>query len=306
MGIALLKNEEYFTFWSIASAVEFCDEFIVVDNESTDRTPEKVEVLRAIFPRITVHRAADPNTSHRYVEEFAGKDVWVFGVDGDEVYDPEGLARLRPRILGGEFDAWWRLDGHMLHAASVDLDGGTADGFSTPSSPSGTKLFNFRALESWREPARERLHGHSMQFRRGWSGDDILRLFERAPWDGCDLRCLHLCFFPRTSIDDLAPAHRPNPSDLRARGIRKAHTLLKNFLARPFSRDATYKTRRYRRGPLVTADISAFGRPGRWSDRDPQAEIVEAILSGTPEVDASEVGRADGPGRRGRSRGMGG
>ncbi|TVR54317.1 MAG: hypothetical protein EA421_08805 [Gemmatimonadales bacterium] len=280
VGIALLRNEEYFTTWSIASAVEFCHEFLVVENRSTDGTLEKVEALRNRFPRITLHQVEDPNRSHRYIEEYAGQDVWVFGVDGDEIYDREGLARLRPRILEGEFDAWWRMDGHMLHATRLDLERGRGTGYATPATPSVTKLFNFGALTSWKEPNRERLHGHNMEFRKGWSRKHVLHRYRKESWDSTDFRALHLCFFPRTSVDRVDPTRRPNPSELRVGRLGKAHNFLKNFLANPFSRDASYKTRRYRRGELVERDVSAFGRPGAWRDLDPQADGVEAILGG--------------------------
>jgi glycosyltransferase involved in cell wall biosynthesis len=281
VGIALLRNEEYFTTWSIANALGFCDEFLVVENQSTDGTLGRVEALRDRFPRITLHQVDDPNRSHRYIEEYAGQDTWVFGVDGDEIYDPGGLARLRPRILEGEFDAWWRIDGHMLHATRLDLEGGRGMGFATPATPSVTKLFNFGALESWREPNRERLHGHNMKFRSGWSRKRVLHLHRTESWESTDFRALHLCFFPRTSVDRVDPIRRPNPSELRVGRLGKAHNFLKNFLANPFSRDASYKTRRYRRGGLVERQISAFGRPGAWKDLDPQADRVEALLGGS-------------------------
>lgn len=279
VGIALLRNEEYLTCWSLANAAEFCDELLVVENQSTDRTLEKVEALRVHFPHIVLHRAEDPNQSHRYIESYAGEDVWVFGVDGDEIYDREGLARLRPRILAGEFDAWWRVAGHMLHATRLDLDGACGTGYATPATPSVTKLYNFSALNSWRQPNRERLHGQNMEFRNGWSRDRVLELHREEPWEGCDFRALHLCFFPRTSVDRVAPIRRPNPSEIRVGALGRAHIFLKNFLANPFSRDASYKTRRYRRGSLVERDISAFGRPGAWRDLDPQARRVEEILA---------------------------
>ncbi|MEX1258801.1 MAG: glycosyltransferase family A protein [Gemmatimonadota bacterium] len=279
VGISLLRNEEYFAFWSIANAVDFCDEFLVVDNQSDDRTGEKLEALRALHPRITIHKSEDPNTSHRYIQDYAGEDVWIFGVDGDEIYDPEGLARLRLRILSGEFDAHWCLAGYMLHAVRMDLEAGQASGYISPHTPRGTKLYNFGLLESWVQPDRERLHGHSMKFRPGHSKKDVFDLFAEAPWEACDMRCVHLCFFPRSSADTVAPVHRKNPFELRARGVRKLHNYVKSFLATPFSSEAGYKTRRYRRGEIVTRDITAFGQPDRWAPFDPQANEAERVLS---------------------------
>jgi glycosyltransferase involved in cell wall biosynthesis len=279
IGISLLRNEEYFAAWSIANAVDFCDELLVVDNRSEDRTVEKLEALAALHPRITIHHAQDPNTSHRYIQGYAGQDVWIFGVDGDEIYDPEGLARLRPRILSGEFDAHWCLSGYMLHAIRVDVRAARASGYINPHTPRGTKLYNFSVLRSWEQPDRERLHGHDMKFRPGHTRKDVHDLFAHSPWEACDFRCLHLCFFPRSSADTVAPVHRKNPFELRARGVRKAHNWLKGFLASPFSKDAGYKTRRYRRGPVVEREIVAFGHPDRFSQLDPHADEAERVLA---------------------------
>jgi len=279
VGIALLRNEEYFAFWSLANAVAFCDDLIIVENQSTDRTLEKLEAFQKLHANVTIHRATDPNTSHRYIEGYAGQDVWVFGVDGDEIYDPEGLARLRARILAGEFQDQWVLSGYMLHAVEMDLEAGIARGYTNPHAPRGTKLHNFSALVSWREPERERLHGRSAVFRPGYSRKKVLDVFAEAPWERCDLRCLHLCFYPRSSEDPARAVDRKNPSEVRARGYRRIQNWVKNFLANPFSRDAGYKTRRYRRGPVVARGIAGFGRPTLWAEHDPQASEAEAVLS---------------------------
>ncbi len=280
VGIALLRNEEHFATWALANAAGFCDELLVVDNGSTDATPQRVEALRSRLPGLTVHRTEDPNTSHRFIQDHAGQDVWVFGVDGDEVYDPGGLTRLRSRILDGEFDGWWRLAGHMLHATRVDVEEGRAEGYTTPPTPSVTKLYNFGALQSWREPRRERLHGHNMVFRKGWSRDRVLELHRGEDWESCDLRALHLCFFPRSPADDVDPVHRPNPAELRVGPLGRAHNWIKNFLRNPLSRDASYKVRRYRRGTPAVRDIRAFGRPGDWAALDPRAGETERLLRG--------------------------
>ncbi|TVP42157.1 MAG: glycosyltransferase [Gemmatimonadales bacterium] len=281
IGIALLRNEENFVAWSLANVAGFCDELIVVDNGSMDQTAPRLEALRGRFPWVTVHRTEDPNTSHRFVEGFAGERVWVIGVDGDEVYDPEGLSRLRPRILAGEFDRWWSLAGHSLHTTSLDPEGGRATGYPTPPAPSVTKLYNFGALASWKESNRERLHGNGMKFRKGWSRSRVLHLDRAQAWESCDLRLLHLCFFRRSSEDPENPLDRPNPSEVRAGPIRRAHIHLKNFLRNPLSGDASYKVRRYRRGVAVEREIESFGRPADWASVDPNAAATESMLGGS-------------------------
>lgn len=279
IGIALLRNEEYFVRWALSNVLGFCDELIAVDTGSTDRTVEKLEALAGAHPHLTLHRASDPNSSHRYIQDLAGDAVWIFGVDGDEIYDPVGLARLRPRILSGEFDDYWRLDGYMIHPVQVELDRDRARGYVTPHTPPGNKLYNFGALHSWVEPQRERLHGTNMRFREGYSREVRRALFLDAGWGECDLRALHLCFFPRSSGEEGPPARRANPAELRMGGLRRALTRARDILARPLDRDAGYKARRYRRGPLTEVGISGFRRPGSWARNDDQAREAEEVLS---------------------------
>lgn len=262
VGIVLVKDEDHFISWAIENVAAFCDEILVLDNHSTDGTPAQLAALTERFAHIRVESIDDPNRSHRYIEEYAGTSTWVFGVDGDEIYDPEGLARFRPRVVNGEFDAWWKIGGHMLNPVQVDLKERTATGYATPSTPSVTKLYNFGALESWVEPARQRLHGDSMVFRPGWSKGKILKLYRDETWDSCDFRCLHLCFFPRSSRVSASPVERKNPSQVKADRPRRILERVKTFLRHPFLPDPGYKTRRYRRGPLVTRGVSAFGPPG--------------------------------------------
>jgi len=288
VGIALVRNEEYFVTWALRNVVDFCDELIVLDNLSTDRTGARVRELAELYPNVVVHKCEDPNTSQSFIEDFAGEKVWVLGVDGDEIYDPVGLARLRPRILAGEFDQAWRIDGHVLNPVRFEIDAGYAEGYAVPSTPPGTKLYNFAAIDAWHEPEKQRLHGHRMIFRPGYSRNALDPLHERESWDKSDLRLLHLCFYRRTSHDATRPALRANPSFVKALGVRKAIIHMQNFLANPFSRDASYKTRRYRRGPLVRREIASFGRPSAFVDLDPRAWEAEAILRGSWTGSAAE------------------
>jgi len=277
VGVVLVRNEEYFVTWAIQNVASFCDELIVLDNGSTDRTAERLAALSALHPHLALHSCEDPNTTHEFVEGFAGKDVWVFGVDGDEIYDPIGLSRLRPRLLGGEFNEYWRIDGHVLHATRVALDEGRAWGHSTPDAAVLTKLYNFSILESWADRTHQRLHGQAMVFRPGFVGDEAREMFDE-PWESADLRCLHLCFFPRSSRDTGNPAKRTNPGGKRSNPLRRLDRAIRDFFANPFSRDGSYKKRRYARGPTVERDISAFGRPEGHLDVDPQARDAEAVL----------------------------
>ena len=56
--------------------------------------PRSGAVISHRFKHVRVIEVDDAYDTHKYVEPFVGKDCWVFGVDGDEIYDPDGLARL--------------------------------------------------------------------------------------------------------------------------------------------------------------------------------------------------------------------
>src|SRR5919108_2510550 len=100
VGISLVRDEDRFVERAIRNVFGFCDELILVDHRSRDRTPEILERLAAESPiPAELHRVKDPSASHDLIKGHAGTDVWVFGIDGDELYDPAGLAQFREQLL---------------------------------------------------------------------------------------------------------------------------------------------------------------------------------------------------------------
>ena len=290
LGVWLLRDEEYFAAWSLMNAVEFCDRVLVMDNRSRDRTREIVEAVAARHDHIEILDVEDARDTHRHLEAFAGTRTWVFGVDGDEIYDPAGLARLRARLLAGEFDAHWQVVGHMRHALGIRLDRAEAFGHAPPANPGYTKLYNFGAVESWRPGRHERLHGlKSVVFRPGYARDGVLHTWRRETWDGADFRCLHLCFMPRSPLDepmggDAAPTGRANPAErMKARALlRRARRAVLRRLDPRHDVKRNHKHRHYARGPVETFDIAGFGAPGDFRDVDPgYAGALAAIRSTT-------------------------
>ena len=83
IGICLVRNEEHLVAWSIANIADFCDEIIVLDNNSQDRTPEILAAISRRFAHVRVINVEDAYDTHKYVEPYTGKDCWVSGVDGD-------------------------------------------------------------------------------------------------------------------------------------------------------------------------------------------------------------------------------
>jgi hypothetical protein len=221
VGLSLVRDEEIFVERVLRNALALCDRIIVADNGSRDRTPEIVASLSREETRIEAHQVAHPAEAHKLVEEFAGEDVWVFGVDGDELYDPARLAELRRLLVAGEFAQWWSISANALHCVELDVKAGLARGYLAPPARGLTKLYNFSALEEWREPTLERLHGGTVRFRPGYTGGDrYVRMFYEDGWEGSLLRCLHMAFVRRSSRDRKAGV-RPNPVDVsERRGLR--------------------------------------------------------------------------------------
>lgn len=250
-GIVLVRNEDLLLERALRNAARFCDEWILCDHRSTDRTSDILRRIAPDLPDARVHRISHPRESHELIRGLAGRNTWIFGLDGDEVYDPAGLARMRARLRTGEFGEWWMILGNVLHVARLDADRLSASGHLAPPCRSMTKLYNFAAIESWGGYCVERLHGGAPAFREGFEAGKRLPMNETVAWEHSDFRCLHLCFQPRSS-GDLSAGARPNIMETFG-PVRWLEWLA------PWRRWKTaWKHERYRRGPEVTVDTRAF------------------------------------------------
>jgi glycosyltransferase involved in cell wall biosynthesis len=251
VGIMLVRDEDRFVEWAIRSAIDFCDEFLVCDHGSRDGTPAILERLACEFAsKFVIHRCRHSGESHTLIQHYAGTPAWIFGVDGDEIYDRAGLARMRARLEAGEFDAWWVLFGNVLNVKRLDLAAARAEGHLAPPCRSMTKLYNFAAIDAWDGKIVERLHGGEIHFKPGFDASLRLNLHEQAPWKDADFRCLHLCFLERSSRDSAGSGPRRNIMDRHAWSLGKLLARLRG--------GADWKEQKYARGPLVNEPIDAF------------------------------------------------
>ena len=122
VGIVLVKNEDLFIDRVLTNILGFCDEIIVADNLSTDQTLVKVQELQRKHAIIRYHSIKKPSLSHDLISGYAGTDTWVFAVDGDELYDPVGLQKLRTKILAGDYDSQWMIFGNALNCIDFNLE----------------------------------------------------------------------------------------------------------------------------------------------------------------------------------------
>src|SRR5437764_1444707 len=118
-------------------------------------TWEIVSRLARELDHVSAVRVAHAARSHDLVLPYVGTDTWVLSPDGDEIFDPEGLRRLRAELEAGVYDEWFRLFPAMLHCVELDAAELTATGYLAPPARSGPKLFNFAALRSWDRVYRE-------------------------------------------------------------------------------------------------------------------------------------------------------
>jgi len=261
IGISLVRNEDVHVEWALRNAIPFCDRLIVADHQSQDGTAGILGRLKEEYTdRLEVHRIDDPVESQSFLVPFMGEMAWVFGVDGDEIYDPAGLAKLRGMLLGGAFADWWVVFGNVLNCTEINRVEGYASGFLAPPCRSMTKLYNFNMIESW-EASGQRLHGDNIRFKKGYDASRRLDFHQQTSWDESCFRCLHTCFLPRSSRERVsaneAIGGRLNVSESRsATVLRKLKTRLQTVMGRrPLS---GWKREKYQRGELVRKDIRNF------------------------------------------------
>jgi len=259
IAIVLIKNEDLFIEAVLRNILDFCDRIHVADNHSTDGTADIVRRLAAQYPKIEYRTVDHPSESHDWIAGYAGGPNWVFGVDGDEVYDPAGLRRFRAELLAGRYDASFKLLGNVLNVRRLDRAGQTARGFLCPPCRSMTKLYNFGAIQAWPPPCPERLHGGQIQFKSGYGMESCRLLHNEWSWEETPFRCLHLCFTNRSSLD------KKQGGKVKIRKGVGEGTMwafnLRSWLLSLFGREDIpyFKRDFYMRGPLVEKNVRVFG-----------------------------------------------
>lgn len=257
IGISLIRDEDVFIERVLKNVYDFCDKILVADNCSTDKTGEIVKGLAKTNPKIEYHRIQSCSESHQMIEKYAGTNTWVFGLDGDEIYDPAGMLKMREDLLAGKYDGWWVIFGNVLNCVSLDLENMRAEGYLAPPCRSMTKLYNFQAINSWDGPCTQRLHMGTVNFKPGHNASLRLNVCEQMTWDEAYFRCLHTCFIPRSSNDKKDVKDRKNVSELYFMGPMEKLGL--GFLKSWFGKNnKSYKEQKYMRGDLFATDVSSF------------------------------------------------
>lgn len=192
LGVMLVRNEDLWIASAIQAIREFCDQIMVIDNGSTDDTRERAVGTGCVNQLII---EPDLRRTHNFIEHYAGTDTWVFGVDGDEIYDAGGLAAVREGLESGLCRDSFQVLGRYLHVTELVQD--YARGYLGPPSHTPTKLYNFRHLRSWPADGQHSLFQCKSRVVRARVERDSCH--QAIPWATCPLRCLHMRFVRRSS-----------------------------------------------------------------------------------------------------------
>ncbi|MCC7257023.1 MAG: glycosyltransferase family 2 protein [Gammaproteobacteria bacterium] len=94
-GTIITYNEEDHIEACIASLRQVCDDVVVVDSLSTDRT---CELARSAGARVVLQKYLGEGRQRKVTEKEAGHD-WILALDADERLDEEAVAAVRAASL---------------------------------------------------------------------------------------------------------------------------------------------------------------------------------------------------------------
>ena len=265
VAVVLLHNEDVFAERVIRNVAAFCDRIHVADHMSTDGTWEIVSALARELDHVDATRIANSAQSHDMIAGYAGTNTWVLGADGDELYDPVALQRLRNQLEEGLYDHAFESCRPCSTPSRLIDQAGTATGYlSPPARSAGGKLFNFNAINSWTHVYRQCLHEGEVEYRPGWGGSPSrTSAMSSAGTRARFAACTRASCVVRAEEPD--GAVRLNPIEARTHRrdtVGRAQLRLRRLSLR--RQPVPWKVEKYRHGPVVTKDVTAFlGAPAR-------------------------------------------
>ena len=195
VGVALVRNEDVFVERAIRNAADACDRIHAFDHVSTDGTWPILKTLSKELDHLEVRRCANAAESHRQLEQYAATPSWVLRIDGDHLFDPNGLVVLaRPSSpvstetssgsarTPSTATSWTRRrDWPGVHGAALCAPACSVQ-------PRGGHVLAGRDRGAPRR--RSAISG-------GYAWDCMRDLTESTDWQSDLLRLLHVCFLRR-------------------------------------------------------------------------------------------------------------
>ena len=215
VGSVLVRNEDVFLERAIRNAADFCDRMHVLDHMSDDRTPRSCTALADELGTLDVRRSSFSGDSHKPLEPYAGTPTWVLVVDGDCIFDPDGLdpparaprpGRARRRVPAARARAALRRDRRRrrnrvrVHGAALASD---------------RAALQLRRLAARGRAVTSACTAASPSSGRATSGTPCGTSPRPRSWDADPLRFVHTCFLRRSTADPESGEGRPNLNELR-------------------------------------------------------------------------------------------
>lgn len=247
IGICLIKNEDLYIKNVINNIYDFCDRIIILDNKSKDKTSKIISNLKNNdkLNKIRIHNVEKPWGTNKYIEKYVGRKAWIFGVDGDELYDKNRLKLFKKELENGKYNNYWCISGSSLNVYDLNLDKKLAKGFLGPPSRLTGKLYNFKYAIGPLPPS-ERLHGHIRYNHK------LIEKKRFSDFDNDNLRLLHLCFIKRSSTN------KKISSEQIINNIKYHISLNPEGTRAGIDRCTNYKISQYAIGDSVDKNIEAF------------------------------------------------
>ncbi len=257
IGLCPVYNEDIYIKYVIVNIAEFCDEIIVLDNESTDETAKILKCLASRFKHIEIKRVTDITRFLDYVQSYIGTNTWMICADGDEIYDPIGLKKIRTNILNGKFQKYYELRGFFFHAYKLDISSRIAKGYMAPPAKEPSKLYNLSMIDEWKPDGTAHLHAR-IKFNNSRYNikSSAYVLNEKNKWDNCNYRCLHVRFLKRSSTEpDFIKGYENVNSRFLGIRLNPSDKMNKYYKGKKVIYDYRLK---YRVGKRVKIDVSRF------------------------------------------------
>jgi len=95
IGLMRVRNEARWIERSVRSILPACDRILVMDDHSTDGTPELLQSIDGVEVLPNPFTGLDETRDKNWLLDQARKADWVVFIDGDEVLEPTGAGRLK-------------------------------------------------------------------------------------------------------------------------------------------------------------------------------------------------------------------
>lgn len=256
IGLCVIQNEDIHIRYVFDNILDFCDKIIILDNLSTDGTLSICQSYVTRYPdKFVLKTIEDTRDTLSFIQEYVGKDYWLFVVDGDEIYDPSGLKQLKETLVAGSYSSYSEIRGYFLHVFDLKLSKKRAVGYMGPPSKEVTKLINLSVMKRWKaDGVRTLIHPSPTYIDRYQARAKFL--YRKKSWEDCILRCLHVRFLRRSFQEKDS-----SKKNLRYFGIRlnpsEKHSRKTKQKMREYKKMLNYREK-FRVGEPVKVNVSSF------------------------------------------------